>query len=388
MTCPNCGNDNRDEATFCTQCGAPIPKRSGKLKRIFKWAGIGCGGLIGLFIVIIIIGAIASSGNDGNSVTAPVPTYIPLPTATFEEQKSVSTQIPYDDLFRNNEAHVGKKVWYEAKVVQVVEKGDDKYRLRADVTRGEYSWDDTVYLIYAGPRVLEDDIVQFVGIVEELYTYGAIFGNRVTIPAIRVINSRLVSETGRPMATPSLLEPVTPALSYFPPSNLTPTRLIPASGPTPTSMPSDTPTPTPIPTPTLTPTPIPGSFFTLGSSRDEVFEVQGDPNRIGSPWALIGPGDPSKEVWYYGQGHLDDHVVFSRKTGLVISWDNSYGTLNVGMPPGPNVTASEFFTVGSHQDDVARLQGAPSFIFVGPGQRVRTDEVIWSYGASSQSRLK
>ena len=235
MTCPNCGNDNRDEATFCTQCGAPIPKRSGKLKRIFKWAGIGCGGLIGLFIVIIIIGAIASSGNDGNSVTAPVPTYIPLPTATFEEQKSVSTQIPYDDLFRNNEAHVGKKVWYEAKVVQVVEKGDDKYRLRADVTRGEYSWDDTVYLIYAGPRVLEDDIVQFVGIVEELYTYGAIFGNRVTIPAIRVINSRLVSETGRPILTPTPMEPLTAAPAYTASADPTPAT----------------------PKPTLTPTPIP-----------------------------------------------------------------------------------------------------------------------------------
>lgn len=133
---------------------------------------------------------------------------------------------------------------------------------------------------------------------------------------------------------------------------------------------------------TPTPTTIPGSFFTLGSSRDEVFEVQGDPNWIGRPHAIIGKGDPTKEVWYYGQYHFKNNVVFSRETGLVISWNNTEGNLNVGMIPGPNTTSSDFFTVGSHQDDVARLQGAPDFIFIGPGIRVSSDEVIWSYGDS------
>ena len=83
MICSNCGNYNREEAAFCNQCGASIRKPASNSRRIFKWAGIGCGGLIGLFIVIVIIGAIASSGNDGNSVTVPMPTYIPLPTPTF-----------------------------------------------------------------------------------------------------------------------------------------------------------------------------------------------------------------------------------------------------------------------------------------------------------------
>ena len=54
MACPNCGADANERTAFCTQCGTSLPKRPGA-KRILKWGGLGCGGLLGLFIVIAIV---------------------------------------------------------------------------------------------------------------------------------------------------------------------------------------------------------------------------------------------------------------------------------------------------------------------------------------------
>ena len=255
MICPICRYTNQAGVAFCTQCGTPTRKPVGKAKRIFKWTGIGCGSLLGLLIVLIIVAAIASSGNDGNVGTVPssnpssqravLDSPKPLPTLTFEEQKSLANQVSYDDLFRNNESHVGKQVWYEAKVIQVVEGRGDDYQLRANVTRGDYSWDDTVFLYYSGPRVLEDDVIEFVGMVEELKTYKAVFGQPITIPAIRVITSRLVPENGVVAATLVPTEPPTPIPPIAASADLIPTTLAPTAGPTPTLPP--TPTPTPLP---------------------------------------------------------------------------------------------------------------------------------------------
>ena len=159
-------------------------------KKVLKFGGIGCGGLLVVAIVIAIIAAIASSGDGGSSASSQPPG----PTPTFQEAIAQATQVSYDDLFRNNDDYVGQVVHFEGEIIQVVEGSGDNYDLRANVTRGEYSWDDTVYLRYSGPRLLEDDIVEFVAEVKGLRTYEAIFGNRITIPELVVIQSRLVSK--------------------------------------------------------------------------------------------------------------------------------------------------------------------------------------------------
>ena len=55
MACPNCGTETSERTAFCTKCGTSLPKRRGTAKKIFKWCGLGCGGLLGLFIVILIV---------------------------------------------------------------------------------------------------------------------------------------------------------------------------------------------------------------------------------------------------------------------------------------------------------------------------------------------
>lgn len=69
MNCPNCGAEIQDGENFCAQCGLQTAKRHGGIRTFFKWSAIGCGGLIGLFVIIVIIVAIASSGSD----TTPTP---------------------------------------------------------------------------------------------------------------------------------------------------------------------------------------------------------------------------------------------------------------------------------------------------------------------------
>ena len=225
-----------------------------------KWGGIGCGAIVSIFIVTTVLGLIVALTSDGSSSGRPeistsrtsapnqvppdlrtssisatstprtnatqvpqpivtptlaptstpelTPTLKPTPTTTptFDEWKDVSVQIPYNDLFRNNEQHTGKRVWYQAKVIQVIEGGGNRYRLRANITRDGTYWDDTVLLYYYGPRLLEEDIIEFVGVVAELVTYEAILGNTVTIPAINVFKSHLVAEAGDPFPTPERTE--------------------------------------------------------------------------------------------------------------------------------------------------------------------------------------
>ena len=217
-----------------------------------------------------VSGSIDSSANDSSTVSTPVP------TLTFDDEKARASQIPYNDLFRNNEAHEGKRVWYQGKVVQVVEGRNGEYQLRVNVTKGEYSWDDTVFLHYSGPRVLEDDIIEFVGTVEELLTYEAIFGQEITIPAIRVTAHRLVAESGgnipvepptisAMLATPTIELPTPTAIPKLAESTSVPTAgvtPIPTVAPviestqTPTLVSTSTPAPLPTATPEPTPTPL------------------------------------------------------------------------------------------------------------------------------------
>ena len=88
------------------------------------------------------------------------------------------------------------------------------------------------------------------------------------------------------------------------------------------------------------------TFFTLGSNKEWVSTVQGQPIQIRGP------------EWRYGFST----VQFNRD--LVISWNSSeLNPLKVGMILDPDRYYSErYFGVGSRQDEVASIQGAPDII--------------------------
>ena len=247
-----------------------------------------------LMALLILVSVLACSNGTASppqaSTQKPAPT--PTPTASFEQLKEVSEQISYDDLFRNNENHVGKQVWFKGKIIQVIEDGKDEYQLRANVTPDGTFWDDTVFLSYEGPRLLEDDLIEFIGKVEGLVTYEAVLGQEITIPALSVLTAKRFTQssalvnTVTPPKTTAPMATLAPAATRVPPKTTAPmatpapaaTRVPPKTiapmatpAPAATRVPPKTTAPmaTPAPTATLappTPTPIPSP--TPGPDRE------------------------------------------------------------------------------------------------------------------------
>jgi len=208
MSCPNRDIETQDVANFAPNPGIPTAKRRGGVRSFFKWSAIGCGGLIGLFVIIVILAAIFGSSDEDlpprsaaatptpEATLTPVPT--PTPVPTFAELKSEAGRVTYEDLFRHNERYVGESVYYRGQVVQVVGLVDEFYAIRVNVTREQVGfWTDDVLITYErgdGVRVLEEDIIEFVGIVSGLHQYEAVLGNQRTIPSLIVAPGRLVVE--------------------------------------------------------------------------------------------------------------------------------------------------------------------------------------------------
>lgn len=109
-------------------------------------------------------------------------------------------------------------------------------------------------------------------------------------------------------------------------------------------------------------------FFTRGSHEDEVLRIQGRPNDI-SIYSASGYED-----WKYGYSS----VKISTRDRKVLFWDNA-GNLKVKMLPGSNTTSAPYFTRGSHQDDVLRVQGTPDEISLYNASGYED----WKYGYSS-----
>ena len=83
--CNHCGGEVADGVKVCTHCGASItatagaapvvvvqtpPQKSGGMTCL-KWAGIGCGGLLGLLILAAIVAFIALPGDSNESGESP-----------------------------------------------------------------------------------------------------------------------------------------------------------------------------------------------------------------------------------------------------------------------------------------------------------------------------
>ena len=110
------------------------------------------------------------------------------------------------------------------------------------------------------------------------------------------------------------------------------------------------------------------SHFTLGSQAEDVLRVQGKPD------AVTRYDASGKMMWRYGSSNVE----FATPSNRVRQWTNR-GKLRVHMRPGPNTTEAPYFTLGSHIDDVLRVQGTPSAIT----RYDASGKMTWRYGSST-----
>ena len=114
---------------------------------------------------------------------------------------------------------------------------------------------------------------------------------------------------------------------------------------------------------------VESEYFTRGSHRDDVLRLQGTPDSVNRYEAL------GHEVWSYG----GSTVTISTRDGRVRQWSNRRGNLRARLEAGSNSTGAEYFTRGSHRDDVLRLQGTPDSI----NRYEALGHEVWSYGGST-----
>ncbi len=106
--CIRCGGEVQPGKSYCHHCGASLAnppvgidpiaqptKRGGGFRKILKWGGIGCGGLIGLYVILAVIAAIAgTTGDNENSTVQIVPDATIMVAATSGSPSRTSTVAP------------------------------------------------------------------------------------------------------------------------------------------------------------------------------------------------------------------------------------------------------------------------------------------------------
>ena len=177
-TCKHCGATIAKSAKICPHCGGRN-KRS-KLLTILLILLLA---VVGLFFVAII-GKINGHDVSDDAITM-----------TEEDYKASCEEISYDELARNADNMIGKKVAFTGEVLQVsldAETIESEYRVSVtkDPDYGWYTADDVVYLFYNiedNGRILEGDNITFYGEVVGLYTYTSVGGANITIPAVKAV---------------------------------------------------------------------------------------------------------------------------------------------------------------------------------------------------------
>ena len=111
-----------------------------------------------------------------------------LREASWETLVAHAKRVPYKTFFRNNEDYTGRVLYFKARVFQVTDEG-----LLVQVTRDQYGyWDDLVFVDNSRyERVLEDDIIEFVGTGTGIYEYTSVLGTSERVPQIKPLDLRI-----------------------------------------------------------------------------------------------------------------------------------------------------------------------------------------------------
>ncbi|MDT2752782.1 cell envelope integrity protein TolA [Enterococcus thailandicus] len=107
--------------------------------------------------------------------------------AAEEEKASYDTGITYENLARNPDTYIAKKVKFSGKIIQVL-KGEDHSQFRFAI---DDNYDQILFIEISedqlsNNRLLEDDYITIRGISYGEYTYTSALGGEITIPGVVV----------------------------------------------------------------------------------------------------------------------------------------------------------------------------------------------------------
>ncbi|MDO8428226.1 MAG: hypothetical protein Q7S92_03365 [Candidatus Diapherotrites archaeon] len=133
-------------------------------------------------LIVIILQVMISRSTDYDRET------LNTNNMSVDEVKASAQAIAYTDLFRYNEAHLGKIVVYTGRILQIVD-GLPNQSFRVDAAPSASFDHEIIYLHnYHGTRLLENDIVKFYGRVTGLLEYEAVLGNKISIPSVEALH--------------------------------------------------------------------------------------------------------------------------------------------------------------------------------------------------------
>ena len=119
--------------------------------------------------------------------------------STFEDLRASASQPGCDDLLRYTQHYEGARVWYRGRVVQLLSRDDDNYQVSVDI--GPPCDDDRMVLVYstnAGPRLLDDDPVRFVGVFRSVWETETVLGVPLYLPVIDGIKVEIATGEASP----------------------------------------------------------------------------------------------------------------------------------------------------------------------------------------------
>lgn len=123
--------------------------------------------------------------------------------AALVEQKGQAGPITYEELFRGGDGLAGNFYTFEGEVIQDAGLEGELSLYRVNMTRDPgYSrvfWTDTILIAVSGEpsqRILEDDLISFIGVSAGITSYETVLGATVEIPLLAVDGGD-VTFTGR-----------------------------------------------------------------------------------------------------------------------------------------------------------------------------------------------
>lgn len=199
MFCKYCGKEINDSDAFCSGCGKatkePAPKKipvpsapaastapePPKKKKKLK-GPLGClvWSIAIMFLCVSCMGLFLSDDETPSE-----------PALSKDEYIAQCSEIAYQDLARNPDAHKDEYFTVTGEVIQVLED-NNHVTLRLNITKQQIGdmvyYEDTILVLLSleedADRILVEDVITIYGQCQGLETYSSIFGESISIPRI------------------------------------------------------------------------------------------------------------------------------------------------------------------------------------------------------------